>query len=151
MATIPLPADFSAFLKLLKEHEVRYLLIGGYAVAYHGYVRATADLDVWVPRERANSERLVLALKEFGFDVPELIPEIFLVKDRILRMGNPPMRIEICTDIDGVQFDECYEDRVTASWDDVDVSVLSLDKLRTNKLASGRLQDLDDLEHLGED
>ena len=151
MAMIPLPADFGEFLRLLKEHEVKYLLIGGYAVAYHGYVRATADMDVWVPRERSNSERLVLALKEFGFDVPELVADMFLVKDRILRLGIPPMRIEISTDIDGVQFDECYEDRVIASWDEVDVSVISLDRLRTNKLASGRLQDLDDLEHLGED
>ena len=108
-------------------------------------------MDVWVPRERSNSERLVLALKQFGFDVPELVPEMFLVKDRILRLGNPPMRIEISTDIDGVQFDECYGDRVVASWDDVDVSVISQDELRTNMLASGRLQDLDDLEHLGED
>ena len=151
MAMIPLPADFGEFLRLLKEHEVKYLLIGVYAVAYHGYVRATADMDVWVPRERSNSERLVLALKEFGFDVPELVADMFLVKDRILRLGIPPMRIEISTDIDGVQFDECYEDRVIASWDEVDVSVISLDRLRTNKLASGRLQDLDDLEHLGED
>lgn len=151
MAMIPLPADFSAFLRSLQEHEVKYLLIGGYAVAYHGYVRATVDMDVWVPKERSNAERLVGALKEFGFDVPELVPELFLVKDRILRLGNPPMRIEISTDIDGVEFGECYEDRVIASWDDIDVSVISLDKLRTNKLASGRLQDLDDLEHLEED
>lgn len=78
MAPIPLPPDFSAFLRLLNEHEVRYLLIGGYAVGYHGYVRATADMDIWVPRERANSEHLVLALKEFGFDVPELTPDVSL-------------------------------------------------------------------------
>lgn len=137
MATIPLPADFSVFLRLLKEHEVKYLLVGGYAVAYHGYVRATADMDVWVPRDRSNSERLVLALKKFGFGVPELVPDIFLVKDRVLRMGNPPMRIEISTDLDGVEFGECYEDRVIASWADVDVSLISLDKLRTNSSPAG--------------
>ena len=148
MAPIPLPLDFSAFLRLLNEREVRYLLIGGYAVGYHGYVRATADMDIWVPPERANSERLVVAIKEFGFDVPELKPDVFLAKDRILRMGNPPMRIEISTTIDGVTFDECYDDRVVAEWSDVSVCVISLDKLKTNKLASGRPQDIDDLEHL---
>lgn len=148
MALIPLPPDFSAFLRLLNEHEVRYLLIGGYAVGYHGYVRATADMDIWVPRERANSEHLVLALKEFGFDVPELTPDVFLAKDRILRMGNPPMRIKISTTIDGVTFNECYDDRVVAEWSDVSVNIISLAMLKTNKLASGRPQDIDDLEHL---
>lgn len=148
MAPIPLPPDFSAFLRLLNEHEVRYLLIGGYAVGYHGYVRATADMDIWVPRERANSEHLVLALKEFGFDVPELTPDVFLAKDRILRMGNPPMRIKISTTIDGVTFNECYDDRVVAEWSDVSVNIISLAMLKTNKLASGRPQDIDDLEHL---
>lgn len=148
MAPIPLPPDFSAFLRLLNEHEVRYLLIGGYAVGYHGYVRATADMDIWVPREQANSEHLVLALKEFGFDVPELTPDVFLAKDRILRMGNPPMRIEISTTIDGVTFNECYDDRVVAEWSDVSVNIISLAMLKTNKLASGRPQDIDDLEHL---
>lgn len=148
MALIPLPPDFSAFLRLLNEHEVRYLLIGGYAVGYHGYVRATADMDIWVPREQANSEHLVLALKEFGFDVPELTPDVFLAKDRILRMGNPPMRIKISTTIDGVTFNECYDDRVVAEWSDVSVNIISLAMLKTNKLASGRPQDIDDLEHL---
>lgn len=148
MAPIPLPPDFSAFLRLLNEHEVRYLLIGGYAVGYHGYVRATADMDIWIPRERANSEHLVLALKEFGFDVPELTPDVFLAKDRILRMGNPPMRIKISTTIDGVTFNECYDDRVVAEWSDVSVNIISLAMLKTNKLASGRPQDIDDLEHL---
>ncbi len=82
------------------------ILIGGYAVAYHGYVQAMADLDAWIPRERSNSERPILALKVFGFDAPELVPDLVIVRDQILRMGNPPMRFEINTDIDGVQFDE---------------------------------------------
>jgi len=148
MATPPLPRDFSEFLKSLSENDVEYLLIGGYAVGYHGYVRATADLDVWVPRTKANSERLVRALIDFGFDDPELKPEIFTARDRILRMGIPPLRIEISTTIDGVDFDECYDERVVATWDDVEVSVISLEKLLVNKLASGRIQDLNDLEHL---
>ncbi len=148
MATIPLPPDFSAFLKLLSEHEVRYLLIGGYAVGYHGYVRATADMDVWVPRERANAERLVAALQEFGFDVPGLRAELFMNEDQVIRMGVPPMRIEIGTSISGVEFDGCYAKRVVEEWDDVEVSIISFSKLKENKRASGRLKDLTDLEHL---
>lgn len=148
MALIPLPRDFSEFLKLLNENDVRYLLIGGYAVGYHGYVRATADMDIWIPRDQANSERLVQALVDFGFADPMLTPALFLVKDKILRMGIPPMRLEISTSIDGVEFDACYADRIVATWDDVEVSIISLAMLKVNKLASGRLQDLSDLEHL---
>jgi hypothetical protein len=148
MGTIPLHTDFSAFLRLLNAYAVRYLLIGGYAVGYHGFVRATADLDIWVPRERQNSERLVEALRAFGFNVPELKADVFLDEDRIVRMGVPPVQIEIATTISGVDFEECYADRVESDWDDVVVHIISLAQLRENKRASGRLQDLNDLSHL---
>ena len=145
----PLPPDFSAFLKSLSDHEVDYLLVGGYAVGYHGYVRATGDLDVWIRPERQNAERLVAALTEFGFGVSELDPDLFLSEDRVIRMGVPPMRIEILTSISGVEFDECYNSRIRERWRDVEVSIISLEKLKVNKRASGRLQDLVDLERLG--
>lgn len=148
MAMIPLPPDFSEFLRLLNEHEVRYLLVGGYAVGYHGYVRATADMDVWVRRDRKNAERIVVVLQEFGFRVSELKPDLFLREDRIVRMGVPPMRIEIMTSASGVEFDDCYESRIVDEWDDIRVDVISLEKLKANKRASGRLKDLSDLEHL---
>lgn len=149
MDATPLPPDFSAFLRLLNEHEVRYLLIGGYAVGYYGYVRATADMDVWVPRERENAQRLVSALAEFGFDLPDLTPDLFMEEGRIVRMGLPPMRIEIQTSISGVEFDPCYEERLVVEWDDLTVSLISLDRLVENKKAAGRLKDLTDLEFLG--
>jgi hypothetical protein len=148
MARIPLPPDFSEFLRLLSEHEVRYLLVGGYAVGYHGYVRATADMDVWTPRERENAERLVAALREFGFGTSELTPELFLLEGRVVRMGVPPIRIEILTSISGVEFDECYADRIVEEWDDARVNIISLPKLKENKRASGRSKDLADLEYL---
>jgi len=81
MATIRLPSDFKEFLRLLNAHQIEYLLVGGYAVAYHGYARATAVMDIWIRRSRENAQRLVTALKEFGFDVPNLAPELFLKKD----------------------------------------------------------------------
>lgn len=139
---MPLPPDFSTFLKLLDEHEVQYLLIGGYAVGYHGYVRATADMDIWVPQSLKNAERLVTVLNAFDFDVPDLKPALFLKEDPIIRMGVPPMRIELQTSISGVSFDACYAERVEATGDEVTVNVISLERLKQNKRASGRLKDL---------
>ncbi|HMB92138.1 MAG TPA: hypothetical protein VKP65_14900 [Rhodothermales bacterium] len=148
MATIPLPPDFSAFLRLLSEHEVKYLLIGGYAVGYHGYVRATADMDIWLQRDRQNAERAVEVLEAFGFRVSELKPDLFLRKERIVRLGLPPMQIELLTSVSGVEFDDCYASRIEETWDDVTVNIISLEKLKENKRASGRLKDLNDLDHL---
>jgi hypothetical protein len=78
MATVNLPPDFKEFLQLLSAHQVEYLLIGGYAVAYHGYPRATADMDIWIALHPHNAEKVVAALKAFGFDLPELSPTLFL-------------------------------------------------------------------------
>ncbi|MCZ7637537.1 MAG: hypothetical protein M5U12_16780 [Verrucomicrobia bacterium] len=103
--------DFREFLQCLNAHAVEYLVIGGHAVAYHGYPRATADLDVWVAVNRTNAGRLVSALSAFGFAVPELTPDLFLREERIIRMGIAPNRIEIQTGIDGVRFTECFPRR----------------------------------------
>ncbi len=123
-------------------------MIGGHAVAFHGYPRATADLDVWVAVNPANASLLVAALKDFGFDVPELTPQLFLHEDRIIRMGVAPNRIEIQTGIDGVKFSECYPRRVTAELGGLPVHFISLSDLKANKAASGRNKDLADLENL---
>jgi phage replication-related protein YjqB (UPF0714/DUF867 family) len=85
MEQIEFPQDFSEFLKLLNAHHVEYLLIGGFAVAIHGYPRATADMDEWVARNRTNAERIVSCLREFGFATPDLVPELFEDPDRIIR------------------------------------------------------------------
>ena len=148
MATIHLPPDFKEFLKLLNAHRVEYLLIGGYAVGYHGYPRATADMDIWIAINPPNSRRIVLALKEFGFDLPELSPELFLKEWQIIRMGVPPIRIEIATTVTGVNFDECYAERVVDTLDEVQVNLISLKHLKLNKKACGRHRDLADLENL---
>lgn len=148
MAIIPLPPDFSEFLKLLQDHEVKYLLIGGYAVGYHGYVRATGDMDIWFERDQKNAEKLVNVLQDFGFKTDELSHDLFLKSDNIIRMGVPPVRIELMNSISGVAFSECFADRIVENWNGVNVNILSLDKLKVNKKASGRLKDLSDLEHL---
>jgi predicted nucleotidyltransferase len=148
MAEISLPADFKEFLRLLNEHHVEYLLIGGYVVAYHGYPRPTGDMDVWVAIHARNAERIVAALKAFGFDLPELSPDLFLEEDQIIRMGVPPLRIEIATTISGVTFAECYATRVVDVIDEVEVSMIDLTHLKLNKRAAGRYKDLADLENL---
>jgi hypothetical protein len=98
---IELPLDFKEFLKLLNENSVRYLLIGGYAVGYHGYPRATNDMDVWIAIHPENAQRVVNALKELGFDHPELIPDLFLQKNKIIRMGHPPMPLKFQQEFQG--------------------------------------------------
>ena len=145
---LELPLDFKEFLKLLKEHNVRYLLIGGYAVGYHGYARATEDMDIWVAIHPENAEKLVAVLKAFGFNLPELTPELFLKDKQIVRMGVPPLKLEISTFISGVEFDECYQTRVVDELDGVEVDLIDLDHLKKNKKASGRPKDLADLEKL---
>jgi hypothetical protein len=145
---IELPFDFKEFLKLLNENGVRYLLIGGYAVGYHGYPRATNDMDVWIAIHRDNAQRVVNTLKEFGFDQPELTPELFLHENKIIRMGHPPMRLEISTSISGVEFEECYASRIVDDLDGVTIHIIDLPHLKVNKKAAGRLKDLADLENL---
>ena len=145
---IELPPDFKEFLKLLNAHGVKYLLIGGYAVGYHGYPRATNDIDIWIKINTDNARRMVEVLREFGFDIPDLSPNLFLQDQNIIRMGEPPMRIEVLTKISGISFEEAHAERVVDKIDDVEVSLISLRQLRINKKASGRHKDLDDLEHL---
>jgi len=148
MATIRLPHDFKEFLRLLNKADVEYLLIGGYAVGYHGYPRTTADMDVWVAISAENASKLVAVFHRFGMEDPKLTPELFLQRGKIIRMGVPPMRIEVLTEIDGVNFGECYAAREVVALDGQKVNLISLPHLRRNKRAAGRHKDLDDLEHL---
>ena len=148
MEVIEFPSDFSEFLRLLNVHDVEYLLVGGFAVALHGYPRATADIDVWVARRADNATRIVAALRDFGFDVPSLTDDLFLDPERIVRMGVAPLRIEILTSIDGVDFDDCVKRSIARMVGGCPIPVIGLEDLKTNKRASGRNKDLADLENL---
>jgi hypothetical protein len=132
----------------LKENEVEYLLIGGYAVGYYGYPRATDDLDIWVAVHPKNAKKLVSVFKSFGLDDTSITPELFLQTPKIIRMGFPPMRLEITTYIDGVEFDECYKSRNIDQIDGIEVNLIDLENLKKNKKASGRTKDIADLENL---
>lgn len=145
---IVLPPDFKEFLSLLRVHGVRYLMIGGYAVGYHGYPRATDDLDIWIAVHPDNAARMATVLRDFGFDLPNVSADIFLQDKHVVRMGIAPMRIDITTTISGVSFDECYAERIVDIIDGVEVDLINLHYLKANKQASGRYKDLNDLEHL---
>lgn len=145
---IEFPKDFKEFLQLLNSKEIEYLVIGGYAVGYHGYPRATGDLDIWIAIYEKNAIKMIEALKEFGFDLPEVKKEIFLEEEKVIRMGVPPMRLEILTSIDGVCFEMCFKNRVIVDLDDFKVNFISKDDLLINKRSSGRPQDLVDFDKL---
>ena len=148
MTTIRLPPDFKEFLRLLAENGVEYLVVGGYAVAFHGHPRATGDMDLWIRMSEANARGTERVLKSFGFDLPEVNAALFMLPDQVIRMGNPPLRLEILTTIDGVEFSECYERRIVSDVDGVPVTFIALADLKKNKRAAGRPQDLSDLEQL---
>ncbi|HNT27351.1 MAG TPA: hypothetical protein PKH10_04140 [bacterium] len=133
---------------MLNSKQVEYLLVGGYAVGYYGYPRATADIDVWIAVSEQNAGRIVSALREFGFAVPDLKPELFLQKGRVIRMGVPPIRIEVITSASGVDFAECYSRRLVVEMDGIPVSLIELTDLKRNKKAAGRPKDLADLAQL---
>ncbi len=145
---LELHPDFKDFLKLLNCHKVRYLLVGGYAVGYYGYPRATGDMDIWIEVSEDNAAKMNAVMKAFGFGDAELNPSLFLEKDKVVRMGIPPVRLEVLTGVSGVTFGACFSHRQEVVLGNVKVNFISLDDLKKNKKASGRHKDLEDLEHL---
>lgn len=148
MEKIKLHPDFKDFLRLLNSCEVDYLLVGGYAVGLHGYPRATGDMDIWIALDASNARKTAQTLLQFGMPEDLINDAMFLEKDRVIRMGIPPVRIEIITGASGVDFFACYSRREIVKIDGIPVNFIGLDDLRINKKAAGRYKDLDDLEHL---
>jgi hypothetical protein len=148
MATIQLPPDFKEFLQLLNSEKVEYLLVGGYAVGHYGYPRATGDMDIWIAVNATNAAAMVRVLRKFGFRADAVSAQSFLAQDKVIRIGVPPVRIDLITRVEGVNFAQCFARRTIAHFDGVDVNLVCLDDLRANKQAMGRPKDLDDLDHL---
>jgi hypothetical protein len=145
---IAMTSDYRDFIQSLHDNQVRYLVVGGYAVAIHGHPRFTKDIDIWIDRSSTNAEQMVKALEHFGFASLGLMKSDFLVEDRIIQLGYPPNRIDIITSLEGVEFEESYEKRLQVDVEGVEINFIDLDNLRKNKKATGRLQDLADLEKL---
>jgi len=142
--------DYKEFFQLLNlnSNNVRYLIIGGYAVAYHGYPRYTKDIDIWVWADPKNAKKIVKALKEFGFGSLGLEKEDFLEKGTIIQLGHAPNRIDLIMGAPGVEFENCYSERMEEEIEGVKLFFIDMENLKKSKKASGRLQDLADLENL---
>ncbi len=140
--------DFKEFIELLNKNKVKYLIVGGYAVAFHGYPRYTRDPDIWLRINNQNAENIIKTLHEFGFNLPEIVSEDFLKKDNIIQLGYPPNRIDLLTEVTGLVFDECYSCKVVVVIDGVKLYFIDIVNLRVNKKSTGRSQDLADLENL---
>jgi len=140
--------DFKEFIESLNADQVRYLVIGGDAVALHGHPRYTKDLDVWVECSQENALALLKALENFGMGSLGLTADDFLVPDQVVQLGYPPNRIDILMGASGIEFGDCYPHREIVVLDGVEVNFIDLENLKKNKKASGRLQDLADLENL---
>jgi hypothetical protein len=140
--------DFKEFIQSFNDNRVLYLVVGGYAVALHGHPHYTKDMDVWVELDPDNAASIVKALDQFGFGSLGLRESDFLVPDQIIQLGYPPSRIDILTTLPGVDFAGCYASRIGVEVDGVRVNFIDLDNLKKNKRASGRHQDLADLENL---
>lgn len=140
--------DFEAFIELLNKNEVKYLVVGGYAFAIHAYPRFTNDIDFFILSTTSNANKIVSVLIEFGFDTTSFSPDDLLIKDKVIQLGEPPYRIDLLTSIDGVDFDEAWQRKVTSKYGDQVLYFISKEDLITNKKASGRKKDLDDLGEL---
>lgn len=144
--------DFKDLLAAFTAQGVEYLVVGAHALAAHGHVRATKDLDVWIKSDTENAERALKALVEFGAPLHDLTTDDLTCAGLIYQIGIEPLRIDVMTTIDGVKFDDAWPNRLTARIDDQAVPVISRADLIKNKLASGRTQDRADVERLeGED
>ena len=139
--------DFKELLKLLKENNVRYMIVGGYAVAWYGHPRFTKDLDIFYHPDAENVARLKMTLVQFGFPEEDLGPHLFL-PGNIVKMGLEPVRIDLLNEIDGVSFNEAEPDVTQGVYDDIPVQFIGKEALIKNKRASNRLQDLADIEKL---
>jgi hypothetical protein len=142
---IPIPRDFLEFLRLLGRHRVKYLVVGGYSVAYHGYPRYTGDIDVYVAISPRNAAALVKVFRDFGFGEDGPNAAAFLQRGHVVRIGREPMRLEILNEIDGVAFDECYARRTRTRLGKLTVNFIGFDELLKNKRRAGRPKDLADV------
>jgi hypothetical protein len=140
--------DFEAFIELLNKNEVKYLVVGGYAFAIHAYPRFTIDIDFLILTSKENVEKIILALKEFGFSKLDISSDDLMKAGKVIQLGNPPYRIDILTSIDGISFENAWKNKITGKYGNQTLYFISKEDLIINKKASGRKKDIDDLQDL---
>ena len=142
--------DFKELLELFNKHKVEYLVVGGYALAFHGAPRFTGDIDLLVRPVRENAERILAALNEFGFGSLDLSEDDFTMPGKVIQLGVPPIRIDIITSISGVSWEKADIGKVPGQYGQTSVCFISREDFIANKRATGRKKDAADIEALGE-
>lgn len=143
--------DFKELLELFNEHNVQYMIVGGYALAFHGAPRYTGDIDLFVKPDSKNAQQILIALNKFGFGSVGIRQEDLEIPDRVIQLGYPPVRIDIMTSISGLSWNEACQKRLNGEYGDIPVYYIAKEHYIINKRASGRKKDLADLEALGEE
>lgn len=140
--------DFREFIELLIKNKAEYLIVGGYAVGIHGHPRYTGDLDIWLNPTQPNAALILKCVNEFGFSSFKLTLKDFTTPGNVIQLGYPPLRIDLLTEIDGVTFSECFENRKEVTIDNLQVNFIGYQDLLKNKKESGRPRDIDDIDNL---
>ncbi len=143
-----LPKDFKDLLKILSDNEVQYMIVGGYALSLYAAPRATGDIDIFVKIDQDNADRILKSLKEFGFGGLGITEQDLLTPEQVLQLGYPPNRIDILTGIEGVSWEEAFQNRKNIVHDDLVLPVIGKDELIKNKLSTGRIKDMADVEKI---
>jgi hypothetical protein len=143
--------DFKKLLELFNAHKVEYLIVGGYALAFHGAPRFTGDIDLLVKANSENAKHILNALEEFGFGSLELSESDFTIPNNVIQLGVPPVRVDIMTSLTAVSWEKAQADKVEGNYGDTPVYFISKSHFVTNKRALGRKKDLADIEALDQD
>lgn len=141
-----LPNDFKEFIELLNEHNVQYLIVGGYAVGFHSRPKFTHDIDFWIKNTSENAALIVKVLNDFGFENLDITIEDLKSPNKIIQLGNEPMRIDLMTSVSGLNFNSSFKNKVVAKYFDVNANFINIKDLIQNKRESGRKKDLFDIE-----
>ena len=150
-SAMEIPNDFKELLELFNNHKVEYLIVGGYALAFHGAPRVTGDIDLFVRPTDENAERILAALDAFGFGSLNLSKRDFTTPGMVVQLGVPPMRVDLITRVSGVPWEQADAGKVAGSYGDVPVHFIGRRDFIANKKATGRKKDLADVEALGEE
>jgi hypothetical protein len=142
--------DFKDLLALFNEHKIEYMIVGAYALAFHGAPRYTGDIDILVKPDPINAQRIMAALNKFGFGLVGLKAQDFETPDKVIQLGVPPVRVDLVTSITGVSWEEAFSGRVEGKYGDIPAYYIGRQEFISNKQALGRKKDLADLEALGE-
>jgi hypothetical protein len=143
--------DFKELLELFNKHKVEYVVVGGYALAFHGAPRYTGDMDILVNPDAINAGRIIAALEDFGFGSVGLTATDFESPNQIIQLGVPPVRVDIITSITGVSWEDAFSTRAQGKYGDTQVNFIGREQFLLNKRTLGRKKDLADLEALGEE